>query len=161
MTATERLTGNAYFQGVTNALSYVAQKGNEVIVFAQEPGIVQRTAQAGLRTVVGLYSITQFPYAAAVGGLAAAVKPEITKTGTSLIEGAISGIWKRMSFNQKVAVTAVGVASVSYFDPTLFFTVAGTIFSFKLGAEIGQRNLTREHVIHAELVAASEIEQQQ
>lgn len=146
------------YQALESTANYLIEKGTNIVHYAQEPGVVQKTCQAGLRSMVGLYALSQFPATAAVGVAFAVVKPEIAKTGVSMIEGAISGIWTRMSFNQKVAVTAVGVASVSYFDPTFFFTAAGTVFSFKLGAEIGQRNLAREHVHEAQLAVAKELE---
>ncbi|CRX38606.1 hypothetical protein [Estrella lausannensis] len=147
------------FQTLGNAANYMIEKGAEVVHYAQEPGVVQRTCQAGLRSMIGIYAVSQFPVSALVGAAFVQLKPEMAKTGISMIEGAISGIWTRMSFNQKVTVAAVGVASVSYFDPTFFFTAAGTVFSLKIGAEIGQRNLAREHLHEVQRAATENIDQ--
>jgi len=144
----------SYTKPFGDMLSYAYNKGSELWASAQEPGSVQKSAQAGIRSLVGVAAIHNNPYSAAFGATAATFIPGLVKQGCTMLEGAITGIWNRMSFNQKAAIATVGVASALYIDPTRTFTILGSVFAMKLGAELGLRNLRKEDVAEAQKQAA-------
>lgn len=145
-----------YTQPIGNALNYAYNKGSELLEKAQEPGTVQKSTQAGIRSLVGVAAIYKNPYSAGLGAILASARPGLVKQGCSMLEGAITGLWNRFSFNQKAVISTIGVGSALYLDPTRTFTILGSIFALKLGAELGLRNLRKEDVAEAQRSAAAE-----
>lgn len=135
-----------YTKMAGNCVKYVCNKTAECVSEAQKPGVVQNIAQASLRTFVGITSIHLNPYATGLGATVAVVKPDLAKKVLSVTDGAINGLWNRMSFNVKVGLAVGGVAAATYFDPTSVFTGLGTFFAVKLGAELALRNLGKEEI---------------
>ncbi len=129
-----------------NCMKYVYDKAADCFAEAQKPGTVQNVAQASLRTIVGITSISYNPYAAAAGATVALIKPALARQILSLTDGAINGLWNRMSFNVKAGLAVSGIAAATYYDPTSVFMGLGTFFAVKLGAELALRNLGKEEI---------------
>src|SRR5262245_60208432 len=125
----------SYYQMAGNLLATVQNKASDLYTKAQEEGPVQIAMNSEVRSLVGIYAMYQFPGTAVAGATAANIAPERVKQATVLLEGAITGLWKRLSFNSKAGLAAVGIVAATYCDPTMVFTTLGTVFAFKLGAE--------------------------
>ncbi len=119
--------------------TYAAQLYQEF----QEPGHLQKSAQAALRSIAGVASIATFPYVAAAGAAAASFTPRLVKHVLALAEGAVTGVWNKMPFNAKVGIVVAGIGA-TYYDPTSVFKTLGFVISLKMGAELGLHNFVKE-----------------
>ncbi len=132
--------------------TYAAQAYQQAVQLykdLQEPGHLQKSAQAALRSIAGVASIATFPYVAATGAAAASFKPHLVKHVSTLAEGAVTGVWNKMPFNAKVGIVVTGVSLATYYDPTSVFKTLGFVIALKLGAELGLRNFAKEEVAAA------------
>ncbi len=141
-----------------NIVNYLWNTGTNLLAKAQEEGPVQIGMNSEVRSLIGIYAMAQFPGTAVTGATLANIAPGRVKQATDMLEGALTGLWKRLSFNQKAGLAVVGVAAATYFDPTMVFTTLGTAIAFKLGAEYGLRNRVKEVRIAAELNATKNLQ---
>jgi hypothetical protein len=149
--------GTSYMEMAQGWTNYGCTKAKELWSTAQEKGNVRNSVTSATRSIVGIYATKNFPGTAVAGAVAANIAPEKVKYITDTMEGAITGLWKKLSVNQKVLLAAAGIACVTFCDPTMVFTTLGTAFAFKLGSELALRNRVKEMRMEAETEATRDL----
>jgi len=134
------------YQNISTCANYAQKKAYEVYQEAQQPGALQQKVYAFARSTLGIACICSSKYSALLGAAAVCISPNIVKPITQAAEGAITGIWDKMSFNVKVGGTAAGII-LNYYGYS-FFDLPCSIIAATSGAEMMLKALGKEEIAH-------------
>lgn len=139
-------TNTYYYSGlnfVNGCKDVIVKAYNE----ASKPGELQEKVFTATRTAVGVVATAQHPYYAIAAGTVTAFIPTVAKNGVSFLDSMISGLWNRMSFNQKMAASATGITlTLMGYD---WLSIPASIISAKLATELAIKNSGKEKVATA------------
>lgn len=140
-----------YFDG---ACKMVKDHGGRFISHAQECNETQQKIVATARSIFDITAVCMSPVGAVVGAVLGVPNVEKTKEVCSMIDGAMHGVWKDLSFEAKLVTVGVGVVAAYMWFPVV--STVAHIYAVKVGAEFAIKNKNIEHELHQEKVKAPE-----
>ncbi len=107
-------------------------------------GEPQKVFLAGTRSVIGIASVYLAPGAAIAGASIGVTMPTATRYYCELADGALTGVWNRMSLEAKLVAATCGIGCLAWGVNLSVLTIPCAIFSSKIGAELGVQNYSKQ-----------------